>query len=77
MLWVGADQPVWAQAVQRLGVGTSRRFSASTAESLREDLQTVLSAHCAARARATAALTTPPEHSVAMTADLLEQAAAR
>ena len=77
VLWVGADQPVWAQAVQRLGVGTSRRFSASTAESLREDLQTVLSAHCAARARATAALTTPPEHSVAMTADLLEQAAAR
>lgn len=26
VLWIGADQPVWATRIRRLGVGTSRRF---------------------------------------------------
>ena len=59
------------------GVGTSRRFSATTARSLREDLTTVLSANCTHTAREVAARMTPPATSVARAADLLEQAAAR
>ncbi len=76
VLWVGAEQPLWANSVKRLGVGTMRRFSASTAESLTEDLRTVLSPACAARAREVARQMTPPELSLSNTADLLEQSAA-
>lgn len=77
VLWVGADQPVWAAQVRKLGVGTSRRFSKTTPESLRADLRTVLAPQCVARAEALAARMTPPQRSVAMTADLLEAAARR
>jgi UDP:flavonoid glycosyltransferase YjiC (YdhE family) len=77
VLWVGADQPVWAKAVQRLGIGTARRFSATTTTSLLDDLMTVLSAKCAETAREVAARMTPPATSVARAADLLEQAASR
>lgn len=77
VLWVGAEQPLWARSVKRLGVGTMRRFSASTAESLTADLRTVLSPRCAARASEVAERMTPPEVSLATTADLLEEAATR
>ncbi len=76
VLWVGAEQPAWAASVKRLGVGTMRRFSASSAESLTADLRTVLSSGCAARAREVARQMTPPELSLSYTADLLEQSAA-
>ncbi|MGI9124102.1 MAG: glycosyltransferase [Mycobacterium sp.] len=77
VLWVGADQPVWANQIKRLGVGTSRRFSQTTAETLREDLRTTLSPECARRAREVAAEMTPPARSAAHAADLLEQTASR
>lgn len=75
ILWVGADQPVWAEAVKRSGAGTAHRFSTTTPETLRKDLATVLGPACAARAREVAGQMTPVARSVATTADLLEQKA--
>jgi UDP:flavonoid glycosyltransferase YjiC (YdhE family) len=77
ILWVGADQPVWAGRVKRLGVGTARRFSASTEETMLGDLRTTLGPDCSTRAREVAAEMTPPDRSLATTADLLEHAAGR
>lgn len=76
VLWVSADQPVWAARIRHLGVGTSHRFSTTTAQSLRNNLLTVLGPRCTARAHEVASRMTPPERSVTATADLLEQRAA-
>lgn len=75
VLWVGADQPVWAAQIKRLGVGTSRRFSKTTLQTLRADLRTVLGPQCTARAKEIAAKMIPAAQSVSTTADLLEAAA--
>lgn len=77
ILWVGADQPVWAAAVKRLQAGTAERFSKVTPDSLLAGLQTVLTPRAALRARQIADEMTTPADSVRMTADLLEAAAAR
>jgi UDP:flavonoid glycosyltransferase YjiC (YdhE family) len=74
VLWVGADQPVWAAAVKRLGAGTSRRFSSTGHKALRQALREVLTPECAARARQIASEMIPPEVSLATAADLLEDA---
>ncbi|WP_328355672.1 glycosyltransferase [Mycobacterium sp. NBC_00419] len=75
ILWVGADQPVWANQVTRLKVGTARRFTATTRDTLLADLRTVLTPEYAARARAVAARMTAPTASITAAADLLEAAA--
>ncbi|KAA0111847.1 glycosyltransferase [Mycolicibacterium sp. P1-5] len=75
VLWVAAEQPLWGKQVTRLGVGTSRRFTASTRDSLLSDLRAVLTAEIAARARLLATQMTAPSDSVAKAADLLEAAA--
>jgi len=75
VLWVSADQPVWARQIARLGIGAQRRFTKTTATSLREDLRTVMSQDCLRRAREVAVRMTPPQRSVATAADLLERAA--
>jgi UDP:flavonoid glycosyltransferase YjiC (YdhE family) len=75
VLWVAAEQPLWGKQVERLGVGTSRRFSASTRDSLVEDLRAVLSPQTADRARLLAGRMSPAATSVATAADLLEQTA--
>ncbi|CKI20648.1 UDP-glycosyltransferase [Mycolicibacterium smegmatis] len=75
ILWVGADQPVWAAAVKRLQAGTAERFSKVTPDSLLAGLQTVLTPRAALRARQIADEMTTPADSVRMTADLLEAAA--
>ncbi|WP_167102372.1 glycosyltransferase [Mycobacterium sp. DL592] len=75
VLWVGADQPVWANQVTRLKVGTARRFTATTRGTLLADLRTVLTPEYAARARAVAARMTAPAASVTAAADLLEASA--
>lgn len=77
VLWVGADQPLWGLQIKRLGVGTSRRFSATTPKTLLDDLRTVLGPACAERARDVASQMTAPRGSVTATADLLERHAAR
>ncbi|OFJ52118.1 glycosyltransferase [Mycolicibacterium grossiae] len=77
VLWVSADQPVWAGTVNRLKVGVARRFSSTTKRSLTEALRTVLTPRYAERAREVAAEATPPARAAARTADLLEDAADR
>jgi UDP:flavonoid glycosyltransferase YjiC (YdhE family) len=72
ILWTWADQKLWATQVERLKVGSARRFSATTQESLVEDLRTILSPQCAARAREIATRMTRPAESVAAAADLVE-----
>lgn len=75
VLWVGADQPLWANQIRRLGVGTSRRLASTTRQSLRDDLVRVLTPDYARRAARLASRMTPPAQSLAATADLLERAA--
>jgi UDP:flavonoid glycosyltransferase YjiC (YdhE family) len=77
ILWGVWDQPMWAAALERLGVGLGRQFSATTQESLVADLRSILTPQCATRAREVAAQMTKPAESVARAADLLEEAVRR
>lgn len=63
---------VSAAVVRRAGVGTARRFSTASEETLVADLRTVLAPDCVARARALAPQITEPAKGVAAAADLLE-----
>ncbi|BBY58822.1 glycosyltransferase [Mycolicibacterium sarraceniae] len=75
VLWISAEQPLWAKQVTKLGVGTSERFSIATPESIRSGLQTVLAPRYRRRAAEVAAEMTTPQSSVSAAADLLEAAA--
>jgi UDP:flavonoid glycosyltransferase YjiC (YdhE family) len=75
ILWVTADQPIWAAQVKRLRVGSARRFSSTTKESLVAELRRILAPQYVTRAQEVAAQMTAPDESVTATADLLEQAA--
>lgn len=75
ILWTVWDQPMWAEAVARLGVGGGRGFFDSTLDSLIADLRSILTPECASRAREVAAQMTKPADSVVRAADLLEDAA--
>lgn len=66
------DQTLWGKRVKRLKVGTARRFSSITHESLVADLRTILAADYAARAREIATRMSKPADSIAAAADLLE-----
>ena len=72
VLWVAAEQPLWGKQVKRLGVGTYRRFSATTRESLLADLRVVLARNTSDRARDIAKRMISPSESVTTAADLLE-----
>jgi UDP:flavonoid glycosyltransferase YjiC (YdhE family) len=72
ILWVTTDQPIWAAHVKRLKVGSGRRFSGTTQESLVADLRSILAPQCVTRAREIATRMTKPEVSVSTAADLLE-----
>ena len=63
---------VYGAAVKRLKVGTARRFSTATEESLVADLRRILAPEYVARARELAAQITEPAKSAAAAADLLE-----
>lgn len=76
-LWSSADQPYWAAQIKRLKVGTARRFSATSQETLIADLRQILAPAYAARARQLASRMTKPEQSIERTADLFEEAARR
>jgi UDP:flavonoid glycosyltransferase YjiC (YdhE family) len=69
---LAGDQPFWAAMVKRLKVGTARRFSTTTRESLVADLRTILAPQYVTRAREVATRMTKPAENVAATADLLE-----
>ena len=75
ILWQWLDQPVWAAGVERLGVGSARQLSATTLESLTADLRSILPPECSARAREVATRMTASAESLAMAADLIEEAA--
>jgi UDP:flavonoid glycosyltransferase YjiC (YdhE family) len=75
VLWTFPDQSIWGDQVKRLKVGTARRFSATTKESLVADLGTILASQYAARARELATRMTKPNASVAAAADLVEEKA--
>jgi UDP:flavonoid glycosyltransferase YjiC (YdhE family) len=77
VLWVGADQPVWAAQIKRLKVGTAQRFSKTNSASLTKALRTVLTPDYQRRAREAATGITTPATSATKTADLLEAAARR
>jgi UDP:flavonoid glycosyltransferase YjiC (YdhE family) len=77
ILWLTADQPIWAAAVKRLKVGSARCFWATTRESLVADLRSILTPQYVTRAREVATEMTKPAKSVARAADLLEDTARR
>ena len=66
------DQTIWGARVKRLKVGTARRLSTTTLESLVADLRTILAPQYVARAREIATQMTKPAESVAAAADLVE-----
>jgi UDP:flavonoid glycosyltransferase YjiC (YdhE family) len=72
VLWATPDRQMRGAFVKRLKVGTTRRFSGITRESLVADLRQILAPQYVARAREIAAHMTTPAESVAATADLLE-----
>ncbi|WP_123024707.1 glycosyltransferase [Mycolicibacterium stellerae] len=73
VLWVGADQPIWAAAVKRLGVGESGRLNGTTPTSLAADLRRILRQGCVDRAHEVASQLTTPHESVDAAAHLLER----
>ncbi|MEZ0364239.1 glycosyltransferase [Mycobacterium sp. pUA109] len=72
ILWSAPDQQIWGAQIKRLKVGSSRRFSASTRESLVADLRRILAPQYAARAREIATQMTKPATSAATAADRVE-----
>ncbi|OBJ02071.1 hypothetical protein A5624_00405 [Mycobacterium sp. 1482292.6] len=76
-LWSSADQPYWAASIKRLKLGTARRFSATSDQTLFADLRQILAPDYAVRTREFAARMTKPAASIERTADLLEDAARR
>jgi UDP:flavonoid glycosyltransferase YjiC (YdhE family) len=73
ILSMDANQTLWGGRVKRLKVGTARRFSATTGESLVADLRRILAPQYVARARELATGMTQPAESVANAADLVEK----
>ncbi|GLB83041.1 glycosyltransferase [Mycobacterium kiyosense] len=75
VLWDVADQPIWGAAVQRLGVGATRRLSRINRKSLAKAIRGILAPDCAARAREISTQMADPMDAVARAADLLEESA--
>jgi len=72
-LWTAGDQPFWGAQLKKLKVGASRRFSATTRDTLVSDLRRILSPEYAVKAREVATRMTNPAESVSRAADLIEQ----
>jgi UDP:flavonoid glycosyltransferase YjiC (YdhE family) len=77
ILWSSADQPYWGNQLKRLKVGTSRRLSTTSRESLVTDLRRILTPQYASRARELATQMTNPAESIARAADLFEDSVRR
>ena len=75
ILWTIRDQAILGAQVKRLKVGTARRSSTITVESLVADLRTILAPQYVARARDIATRMTKPAESVVKTANLVENLA--
>lgn len=72
ILWNFPDQPVSGAALKRLKVGTSRRFSATTEQTLIADLRQILAPEFATRASEIAAQTSSASQSASDAAGLVE-----
>jgi len=75
ILWFIRDQAILGASVKRLKVGTARRFSATTRDSLVSDLRTILAPQYATRAREIADQMTNPADGTSFAADLVENLA--
>jgi vancomycin aglycone glucosyltransferase len=75
ILWLWLDQPVWAAAVQQLEIGSGRRFSDVTEQSLVADLTSILAPEYLTRAHNIAAEMISPHESASSAADFVEAAA--
>jgi len=73
ILWTAGDQPMWGSRVKQLKVGTSRRFSSATPETLIADLRTILAPEYTTRARELATRMSKPTESAGRAVDLLEE----
>lgn len=72
-LWTLPDQSLRTAQLKRLKVGTGRRFSVTTEQSLVEDLRRVLDPQYATRASEFATRMSTPAHSAAAAADCVEE----
>jgi UDP:flavonoid glycosyltransferase YjiC (YdhE family) len=72
ILWTVPGQAIWGAQVKRLKVGTARRFSTTTCESLVADLRRILAPPYVTRAREIATRMTKATESVSNAADLVE-----
>src|SRR5205823_10611984 len=68
VLWIGADQPLWAFQVKRLKVGSARRFSTTARKSLVTELRSILAPQYLSRAREIATRMTKSSDSVSTAA---------
>ena len=75
ILWKIPEQRLWGNAINRLGVGTARCFSAVTEDSLVQDLRTILGSQHVSRAREIATRMTTPAESASRAADCVEDLA--
>lgn len=67
-----ANQTLWGAQLKRLKIGTTRRFSATTQDSLVADLRQILAPDYVARARSLATKMTRPAESNHRAADVVE-----
>lgn len=75
ILSTDVDQTLWGSRVKRMKVGTTRRMSRTTSETLAADLRTLLAPGYSARAREIGAQMTKAAESTAAAADLVEKLA--
>jgi vancomycin aglycone glucosyltransferase len=74
ILWFWLDQPMWADGVTRLEIGSGRSFFDSTLDSLVADLRSTLAPERVDRAREVAAQMTKAGQSISSATDLVEEA---
>jgi UDP:flavonoid glycosyltransferase YjiC (YdhE family) len=72
ILWAAPDRQMFGALLKRLKVGTTRRFSGTTQESLVADLRRILAPQYVARAREIATRMTKSTESVLAATDLVE-----
>jgi UDP:flavonoid glycosyltransferase YjiC (YdhE family) len=77
VLWVGADQPFFANQIRKLKIGAAQKFSDTTRDNLLTALRQALIPEVADRAAELATRLTSVQDSVSTAADLLEGAARR
>ncbi|WP_179474939.1 glycosyltransferase [Mycolicibacterium vinylchloridicum] len=73
ILWSAPDRQMWGAVIDRLGVGTARRFSRTTTKSLVADLRRIVAPQYVDRAREVASQMSNPAESAAVAADRVEE----